>query len=339
VLILVTILHTRYHLPFRGCALALLCMSLIFTALRLVPPENPMPRTLQTVFKCLDLHDQFLIHPLCKSCHRIYSPNSLTNAICLECSTKLYKPSPTTLFALLRGKEPPPPTPKRAMPIQTLLSALPDFLSRSNNERLCQAWRTWRSTPGEKQEIWDGNVWKTICGLDQRCWFDPADNPEELRIGVTMSINWLLSNLLSALTILTYFLSGLGESRAFSDPCKHQGYCHILCPILPACFSNLHLFNVVYMLTLIRYCPSNLIIAAMTPGPKEPNAEELQHILKIIVDKLLELYEHGIRVSTPEYPNGNFPLLFDYVLTDHCKVTSSKSFFLESSAIIQPCAK
>ena len=136
-----------------------------------------------------------------------------------------------------------------------------------------------------------------------------------------------------------YFLSGLGESRAFSDPRKHQGYCHIPCPILPTHFSKLHLFNVVYMLTLIRYCPSNLIIVAMTPGPKEPNAKELQHILKIIVDELLELYEHGIQVSTPEYPNGKFPLLFNYVLTDHCKVAWSKSFFSESSPIIQPCAK
>jgi hypothetical protein len=43
----------------------------------------------------------------------------------------------------------------------------------------------------------------------------------------------------------------------------------------------------------------------MTPGPKEPNAEELQHALKVVVDDLLELYNHGIRISTPQYPDGN----------------------------------
>ena len=42
----------------------------------------------------------------------------------------------------------------------------------------------------------------------------------------------------------------------------------------------------------------------MTPGPREPTAEELQEILRIIVDDLLKLYQDGILISTPQFPNG-----------------------------------
>jgi hypothetical protein len=42
----------------------------------------------------------------------------------------------------------------------------------------------------------------------------------------------------------------------------------------------------------------------MLPGPQEPTGDQLQNHLKIVVDDLLELYEHGIVVKTPEHPNG-----------------------------------
>ncbi|KAJ7937539.1 hypothetical protein B0H13DRAFT_2302706 [Mycena leptocephala] len=40
------------------------------------------------------------------------------------------------------------------------------------------------------------------------------------------------------------------------------------------------------------------------PGPREQTAEQLQTYLKIIVDDLVMLYDDGILVETPEYPNG-----------------------------------
>jgi hypothetical protein len=42
----------------------------------------------------------------------------------------------------------------------------------------------------------------------------------------------------------------------------------------------------------------------MTPGPREPTAEQLQNYLKDIVDDLIMLYERGITVTSPEHPNG-----------------------------------
>jgi hypothetical protein len=59
----------------------------------------------------------------------------------------------------------------------------------------------------------------------------------------------------------------------------------------------------------LRYRTENLLISAMTPGPTEPTAEQLQHQLKLIVDDLLLLYDYGILVKTPLFPNGTSLLL------------------------------
>ena len=53
-----------------------------------------------------------------------------------------------------------------------------------------------------------------------------------------------------------------------------------------------------------RYRVQNLLIAAMTPGPTEPTAEQLQNYLRILVDDLILLYENGILIKTPDFPDG-----------------------------------
>lgn len=47
----------------------------------------------------------------------------------------------------------------------------------------------------------------------------------------------------------------------------------------------------------------------ITPGPSELTADELQHVLKPHVDDLIRLYEEGIEVPTPKYPQGNLDSL------------------------------
>lgn len=54
----------------------------------------------------------------------------------------------------------------------------------------------------------------------------------------------------------------------------------------------------------IRYRPKNLLVPALTPGPKEPTAEQLQQYNRLIVDDLIQLYEDGINLPTQRYPNG-----------------------------------
>lgn len=58
------------------------------------------------------------------------------------------------------------------------------------------------------------------------------------------------------------------------------------------------------LIVFSRYRAENIILCCMTPGPREPTAEQLQNYLKDIVDDLIMLYERGITVTSPEHPNG-----------------------------------
>jgi hypothetical protein len=53
-----------------------------------------------------------------------------------------------------------------------------------------------------------------------------------------------------------------------------------------------------------RYRPRNLMLYGLTPGPFEWTCDELQPFEKDLVDDLIHLYEHGILVQTPLYPQG-----------------------------------
>lgn len=55
-----------------------------------------------------------------------------------------------------------------------------------------------------------------------------------------------------------------------------------------------------------RYRVEYLILAAMTDGPKEPDAEELQHWMALIVDDLLMLYHLGVFAPTPSCREGTY---------------------------------
>lgn len=54
----------------------------------------------------------------------------------------------------------------------------------------------------------------------------------------------------------------------------------------------------------LRYRPHNLKLYGLTPGPSEFSADELQSFLKNLVDELIQLYEEGIFIKTPLYPQG-----------------------------------
>jgi hypothetical protein len=46
------------------------------------------------------------------------------------------------------------------------------------------------------------------------------------------------------------------------------------------------------------------MLHTITPGPTEFSADELQFVMKDYVDDLLELYDKGILIQTPAFPQG-----------------------------------
>lgn len=190
-LLLVAVLHAKHRVSFRACALILFTLNTILLTLGVLQPTNPLPVTLHTVISRFDLQDRFTIYPICGSCHRIFPTDAPIDSLCSDCDSRLFKPISDRLFRRLTGHQPQRPPPICAAPIQLPSSLLADFLARGDNEDSCSSWKSRPRVPGELKDISDGEVWKTICGADKKPFFsDLEDDSSELRIGVTMSLDW-----------------------------------------------------------------------------------------------------------------------------------------------------
>ncbi len=55
----------------------------------------------------------------------------------------------------------------------------------------------------------------------------------------------------------------------------------------------------------IRYDLENMFLVCLIPGPNEPSLDQINHILRPLVDVLLEFWDPGVRYdATPNFPNG-----------------------------------
>ncbi|KII83669.1 hypothetical protein PLICRDRAFT_180270 [Plicaturopsis crispa FD-325 SS-3] len=307
ILTLVALLHTKHHVSFRACALILFVLNSIFISLGILLPSSAMPLTLHTVINRFDLNDQFTIHPVCKTCHRVYAPDISTNSKCRACKTPLFKTPSTFLWHRLTKKKPPPPTPITAAPIHLLSDQLAKMLSqRPEIEAECDEWKTHERTPGTYRKIMDGNVWNELKGPDGKRFFDPDDESDELRIATTISIDWY------------------GRKSSVYGPSHSSG-------VASFCISNLREGT--------RYRASNLIVSYMPPGPTEPTAEQLQHYNKLVVDDLIMLYEKGLVYRSQKYPQGRRArVALIGIVCDHpamCKMCGHA----DKSHKVAPCPK
>jgi hypothetical protein len=120
---------------------------------------------------------------------------------------------------------------------------------------------------------------------------------------------------------------GSQEKRVFMAPAIHLVSFPFAYQILLIAFGVLAPCLIFFNGTELfdRYRTSNLIISAMTPGPVEPNSEQLQNYLKVIVDDLVMLYQHGILISTPQFPNGKcVRILIFYDLPSHHPISGRR---------------
>ena len=128
VLLLTALLHTHFHLSFRGCKLILASMRAIFLSLSLIPPDDSMPQTLTSTFKRLELGDHFQIFPACEVCMRIFEPSTVASTLCPDCKKPLFNLCHPTLFECITKKVP-APSPKLEVPFQLSCSLLSDMLA------------------------------------------------------------------------------------------------------------------------------------------------------------------------------------------------------------------
>lgn len=204
IIYLVAFLHTRHHVTFRACALILSCLNYILTAL----PGNllgaaRMPLTLKTVFGRLGAADRFNIHPVCYQCHRVFAPGVAFNTFCPACDLELFRPATRRLFDALDDDQPTvfesadneqpvgvTREPHMVAPLQSLSIALTEFFTRPGMVAAVNAWKTRTTVQGELKSMQDGEVWRTLRGHDGDSFFFGPSAKEELRLGVTFSLDW-----------------------------------------------------------------------------------------------------------------------------------------------------
>ncbi|TFK52675.1 hypothetical protein OE88DRAFT_1432562 [Heliocybe sulcata] len=181
VLILVSFLHIKYHVTFRACSLILWTMRTIFVALGHLAQNDRMPTTLTTVIQTLDFGDRFEIYPSCPVCHELFSPTTVPGSVCPDCSVGLFKKKNmiASIYEKITGRSLPPPLPEVAVPVSPLSNLLVDFLGDGDKETLCEEWLDHEPQAGR------GNLFFSRASLT---W------EEELRIGVTFSLDWFNTN-------------------------------------------------------------------------------------------------------------------------------------------------
>lgn len=198
-LILVVYLHFSFHLPYTACNILLFCISLILQRLNLAGDLNRMPISLVTAIKALHLHDQFVVYPICPTCHRIETtsiPEAEQAAFtCPGCDTQLFSSSPsyrylsTLLEPLNAITSRTRPQPKLVVSYRSIPELLSEFLSRDGMVENMDAWREKARGPGRLGDVMDGRIWKELQGPDGEPFF--GDHcPDELRIGLVVHLDW-----------------------------------------------------------------------------------------------------------------------------------------------------
>ncbi|EDR11390.1 uncharacterized protein LACBIDRAFT_323939 [Laccaria bicolor S238N-H82] len=273
--VLVAWLHLQFHLPVRACSALISVVALIIQAFG--QTINPPPiTTLHRVMNRLDVEPTFDILPTCPNCLEVYPDMEDTPTICANCSSFIFKAANPRLAMNSQAPVSTTRTPLLRFPYKSIQSQLASILSLPGIEEELDGWRKRQRTPGKYFDVFDGDIPKNIKAHDGTRFFrnDHGDlnGPEgELRIALTLGVDWF-----------SYLRSQIAPSHT-SGPIS---------------------FNIANLRDHLRYRTANLLLGGIMPGPKEGNPDQCQRFLRIIVNELLCLWRHGVRLPTPSCPEG-----------------------------------
>ncbi|THU88212.1 hypothetical protein K435DRAFT_680238 [Dendrothele bispora CBS 962.96] len=279
--LLVTWLHTQFHLPFRACQAVLVVVGLALRYTLRTASANPQAdfnppllTTLPSVMYCLGVDPCIRVLPVCPKCQEVYASTIPKNAIC-DCGETIFKLA-FTPNSQRRARE--DPKPRLQFPMKTISEHLVEMLSVSEIEKEMESVYEKFSShqPGQYRNIFDGKVCRELpsryCNTFPNVQGIIPHRPAgELRIGVTMGVDWF-----------SYLRSQISQSHT----------------------SCLMSFSVVNLPPHLRYRTANLMLAGIMPGPKEATPDQVQRYMRPFVNELLTLWKDGIRIVTPQYPQG-----------------------------------
>lgn len=185
-------LHTQLHLPFRGCNAVLVIVAYLLESAG-VRADPPIATTLPTIMSHLGVDPAFQTLPVCPKCFEIFLSTIATSTICPTCQHPIFQQSPS------RARNPPPPKPYLRFPTKSLeVVQLKEMLAVPGVEDAMDSWRIKTRVLGTYNDFFDGRVSREIIGHDNLPFFRnaapegqlPAAPDNELRIGVTLGVDW-----------------------------------------------------------------------------------------------------------------------------------------------------
>jgi hypothetical protein len=230
-----------------------------------------IPLSMATAIKRFNIEPEITEYACCPKCFAIYTPlkNSSDDAIYPEtCSWKetpdLDEPCGEQLTVVVGNEANGKTKPRRTYGIHDPVAWLSRLLARDKTIEtfMEQSWSMFRNK-GEIKDVFDGEVLRDFKGPDGKPWSNCPN--DELHLVFSMFVDWFNP----------YGNKQAGKSSSI-------GAIYMVCLSLPPA---------------IRYKAENVFLVSIIPGPKEPNVEQLNRLLKPIVDDFLKLWNPGIRLS------------------------------------------
>jgi hypothetical protein len=186
---LVVWLHTQWHLPFAACNTLLVVLRFILD-LAGAHIDPPIRITLGSAMNALDVDPAPRILPVCINCQRVYPANTAHDTACLPCDKPLFNIKPSKPDQERRKAVGTNPTPVLPVAIKSIQEQLEEMLLVPGFEKSLQLWKDVTRTPGIYHDIHDGAVCKEILGPDGKPFYCKQPHNNELRIGLSLSLDW-----------------------------------------------------------------------------------------------------------------------------------------------------
>ena len=272
--VLTAVLHLMCGLSLDDCLFFLPCIEEIVRMGSPGPAEHQLkgfPRDSRTALTALKLKPDVQAFACCQKCFALYSQDGRVPDLCSFKETTTGKPCNEPLFHVKRIGDITRSVFAREYFHQTLNIWLGKLLCRPGIEGLLDR-DVIAESPGDPHtDIFSGDVLRNFSGCDGSTFLPSRASEGRYIFGLSVDA-------------FNPFLNKQAGKKAST--------------------------TAVYMVLLnlppsVRYKVENMYLAGVVPGPREPSLTQINHLLRPLVDELLEFWDPGVwYTSTPCHTSG-----------------------------------